>query len=321
MLNIAIIGLGWWGKTHVNAIHGKSDKVKIRRVVDMAPDAVRDFVAERNLELSTRFEDALADPGVDAVVLVTPHSQHTDQIVAAAAAGKHAFSEKPFALSADAARRAVAAGQAAGIQLGLGHNQRFNPPVVEMKRMVDAGELGTVMHFEGNLSHDELTDTKSWRYDPVEAPGNGLWHMGSHFLDLYAWILGPVKEVYAQAVDRVLERDSAQALLQFESGATGYIANSTVTARSRMLNLYGSKGWAKMLSPTELEVCMRGGQPEIRTLEAVDIVRANMECFADAIAGRATYRFTTDQMIHDVEALDAMARSLREHRPVRVGEA
>ncbi len=321
MLNTAIIGLGWWGKTHVNAIHGKSDKVKIRRVVDMAPDKVRDFVSERNLELSTRFEDALADPGVDAVVLVTPHSQHTDQIVAAAAAGKHAFSEKPFALNAGEARRAVAAAKKAGIRLGLGHNQRFNPTVVEMKRMVDSGEIGTVMHFEGNLSHDELIDVTSWRYDPVEAPGNGLWHMGSHFLDLYAWILGPVKEVYAQAVDRVLERDSAQALLQFECGATGYIGNSTYTARSRTLTLYGSNGWAKMLSPTELEVCMRGGgASEIRTFEPVDIVRANMENFADAIAGRTEYRFTTDQMIHDIEALDAIAKSLREHRPVQVGE-
>jgi predicted dehydrogenase len=321
MLNIAIIGLGWWGKTHVNAIHGKSDKVKIRRVVDMAPENVRDFVAEKNLELSTRYEDALADPGVDAVVLVTPHSQHTDQIIAAAKAGKHAFSEKPFALNADAARRSIAAAQEAGIQLGLGHNQRFNPPVVEMKRMVDSGEIGTVMHFEGNLSHDELINPGSWRYDPVEAPGNGLWHMGSHFLDLYDWILGPVKEVYAQAVDRVLERDSAQALLQFECGATGYIGNSTYTARSRTLTLYGSNGWAKMLSPTELEVQMRGGKPaEVRTFEPVDIVRANMECFADAIAGRAPYRFTYDEIVNDIEALDAMAKSLREHRPVRVGE-
>jgi predicted dehydrogenase len=321
MLNTAIIGLGWWGKTHVNAVHGKSDKVKIRRVVDMAPDRVRDFVAEKNLELTTRFEDALEDPGVDAVVLVTPHSQHTEQIIACAAAGKHVFCEKPFALNAADARRSVAAAREAGIQIGLGHNQRFNPMVVEMKRLVDSGEIGTVMHFEGNLSHDELIDQTSWRYNPDEAPGNGLWHMGSHFLDLYAWILGPVKEVYAQAVDRVLERDSAQALLQFESGPTGYIGNSTYTARLRSLTLYGSNGWARMKTLTEMEVCMRGEtEPKTISFEPTDIVRANMEGFADAIAGVAPYRFTYEEMIHDVEALDAMAKSLREHRPVRVGE-
>ena len=102
------------------------------------------------------------------------------------------------------------------------------------------------------------------------------------------------------------------------TGATGYIGNVTMTARSRMLNLYGSNGWAKMVSPTELEVCMRGGTPEIRSFEPVDIVRANMECFADAIAGRGDYRFTHEQMIHDIEALDAIATSLKEHRPVAV---
>lgn len=319
MLNVALIGLGWWGRMHVNAVHGKSEKIRICRVVDAAPDAVRDFAAERNLELSARYEDVLEDPDIDAVILVTPHSLHTDQIVAAAAVGKHVFSEKPFALNAAEARRAVAAANEAGIQLGLGHNQRFNPPVVEVKRMIDVGELGIVMHMEGNLSHDELAEVRTWRHDASEAPGGGLWHMGSHFLDLYAWILGPVREVYAQAVDRVIERDSAQALLQFECGATGYIGNSLVTARSRVLNAYGSKGWAKFVSPTELEVCLRGGEAALRTFEPVDIVRANIENFADAIAGRDTYRFTTDEMIHDVEALDAMATSLREHRPVTVG--
>ncbi|MEK9661837.1 MAG: Gfo/Idh/MocA family oxidoreductase [Alphaproteobacteria bacterium] len=277
--------------------------------------------AEHGLKVADTFDAVLADPDIDAVILVTPHSLHTDQIVAGAAAGKHVFTEKPFALSKSEAERAVTAAEAAGIQLGLGHNQRFNPPVVEMKRMVDSGEIGTVMHFEGNLSHDELINPGSWRYDPVEAPGNGLWHMGSHFLDLYGWILGPVKEVYAQAVDRVLERDSAQALLQFESGPTGYIGNSTYTARLRSLSLYGSNGWARMKTLTEMEVCMRGEtEPKTISFEPTDIVRANMEGFADAIAGVAPYRFTYEEMIHDVEALDAMAKSLREHRPVRVGE-
>ncbi len=310
MLNTAIIGLGWWGRMHVDAVHNKSDKVRIRRVVDIDVDGVRDYAAEQGLELSGDFHDALDDPEVDAVVLVTPHSLHTEQIIAAAAAGKHVFSEKPFALNKADAERAVAAAQAAGIQLGLGHNQRYAAPQTEIKRMIDAGELGTIMHMEGNTSHDTLAGFVSWRHDPKEAPGGGLYHMGSHYIDLFASYLGNVAEVYAQALDRIQPLDSASALLTFECGASAYVGNIMVTPISRMLNVFGSEGWAKVISPGELEISRTGGATEIRKLEAVNPVKANMEGFADAIAGTADYKFTTDQMIHDVAVLSAIDRSL-----------
>lgn len=310
MLNTAIIGLGWWGRMHIDAYHNKSDKVKIRRVVDIDIDGVSGYAAEHGLELSGDFQDALDDPEVDAVVLVTPHSLHTEQIIAAATAGKHVFSEKPFSLSKADAERSVAAAQEAGIQLGLGHNQRYAAPQTEIKRMIDAGELGTIMHLEGNTSHDTLAGFVSWRHDPKEAPGGGLYHMGSHYIDLFASYLGPVAEVYAQALDRIQPLDSASALLTFECGASAYVGNIMVTPISRMLNVFGSEAWAKVVSPGELEISKTGGTTEIRKVEAVNPVKANMEGFADAIAGVADYKFTPDQMIHDVAVLEAINRSL-----------
>jgi predicted dehydrogenase len=310
MLNTAIIGLGWWGHMHIDAVHNKSDKVKIRRVVDIDIEGTRDYAAEQGLELTANFQDALDDPEVDAVVLVTPHSMHTEQIIAAAAAGKHVFSEKPFALNKADAERSVAAAKEAGIQLGLGHNQRYAAPQTEIKRMIDAGELGTIMHMEGNTSHDTLSGFVSWRHDPKEAPGGGLYHMGSHYIDLFASYLGPVAEVYAQALDRIQPLDSASALLTFECGASAYIGNVMVTPISRLLNVYGSEAWAKVISPGELEISRTDGTTEIRKVEAVNPVKANMEGFADAIAGTADYKFTTDQMIHDVAVLAAIDRSI-----------
>jgi predicted dehydrogenase len=318
MLNVAVIGLGWWGQTHIRALHGNSDKVRIATVVDLDAALAKKTADAIGVAPTESFEAVLADPEIDAAILVTPHSLHTDQIVAGAAAGKHIFTEKPFALSKSEAERAVAAADAAGIQLGLGHNQRFLPPQVEIKRMIDAGELGEVLHLEGNISHDTLADAHAWRHDPAEAPGAGLWHMGSHFLDLFVHYLGPVAEVYAQTVDRVNPRDAAAALLTFEAGPSAYIGNMMTTAPNRMLNVFGSKGWAKATSLTDLLICMRGGEPKTLSLAPVDHVRANLECFADAIAGKAPYRFTTDEMIHDVAALDAIARSLKSGKRERV---
>ena len=311
MLNVALIGLGWWGQTHIRALHEKSDKVRIDTVVDLDLDLSEKTAHAIGARTAPSYKAVLADDAIDAAILVTPHSLHTDQIVAGAAAGKHIFTEKPFALSKAEAERAVAAAETAGIQLGLGHNQRFLPPQVEIKRMIDAGELGEILHMEGNISHDTLSGEHAWRHDPAEAPGAGLWHMGSHFLDLFQHYVGRVSEVYAQTVDRVNPRDSAAALLTFEAGPSAYIGNMMTTAPNRMLNVFGSRGWAKATSLTTLEISLRDGEPRELELEPVDHVRANVECFADAIAGRTAYRFTNAEMIHDVAALDAMAVSIR----------
>jgi len=310
MLNLAIIGLGWWGQTHLRATHEKSDTVCITTVVDLDEELAKSTAKEFGLKTAPSYEAVLADPEIDAVILVTPHSLHTDQIVAGAAAGKHIFTEKPFALNKADAERSIAAAEAAGIMVGLGHNQRYGAPQTVIKQMIDAGELGEVMHMEGNTSHDTLSNVQSWRMDIEEAPGGGLWHMGSHHLDLFQHYVGAITEVYAQAVDRIIPRDTASALLTFECGATAYIGNVMVTRDNRMGNVFGSKGWVKMTSPGSLEIAMRGGDPKTMPVDPVDPVRANMEGFAAAIAGDTPYRFTNAQMIHDVAALDAVKRSL-----------
>ena len=310
MLNVALIGLGWWGQTHIWA-HANSDKLRIDTVVDLDSDLAEKTAAEIGARTAPSFEAVLEDDAIDAVILVTPHSMHTDQIVAGAAAGKHIFSEKPFALSKSEAERAVTAAEAAGIMLGLGHNQRYGAPQTVIKQMIDAGELGEIMHMEGNTSHDTLSGPHAWRHDPEQAPGGGLWHMGSHFLDLFQHYAGPITEVYAQALDVIIPRDTASALLTFKCGASAYIGNVMVTHDNRMGNVFGSKGWAKMTSPTSVQIAMRGEDPKTMELDPVDPIRANMEGFADAIAGVAPYKFTNQQMIHDVAALDAMALSLK----------
>ena len=131
MLNVALIGLGWWGQTHIRA-HANSEKVRIDTVVDLDSDLAEKTAAEIDARTAPSFEAVLADDAIDAVILVTPHSMHTDQIVAGAAAGKHIFSEKPFALSKSEAERSVAAAETAGILLGLGHNQRYGAPQTAM---------------------------------------------------------------------------------------------------------------------------------------------------------------------------------------------
>jgi predicted dehydrogenase len=99
MINTAIVGLGWWGQTLVKAVRDFGAPLNITRAVTLEPETVGDYASEHGLRIDTSFEKVLADPDIKAVILATPHTRHRAQVEAAAAAGKHIYCEKPFALS------------------------------------------------------------------------------------------------------------------------------------------------------------------------------------------------------------------------------
>jgi predicted dehydrogenase len=124
MINAAIVGLGWWGKTLVESVYGVSDKIQFvgGTTRSLSQDA-RQFASKFDFKLFSSYEEILADSNIDAVVLVTPNSVHAAQTIAAAEVGKHVFCEKPFALTkADATAAADACGKA-GVTLGVGYNR------------------------------------------------------------------------------------------------------------------------------------------------------------------------------------------------------
>ena len=142
MLNAAVLGLGSWARTLVESVQGKSAKIRFTRAVTRTPSKAEDFARKHGFPVDDDFTKLLADQTVDAVVIATPHSQHLDQVRAAAKSGKHVFAEKPLTLGRKDAAAVVAACRRAGVVLAVGHNRRFLPLVAELKRMVDGGALG-----------------------------------------------------------------------------------------------------------------------------------------------------------------------------------
>jgi predicted dehydrogenase len=131
MINAAVIGLGWWGQ---NILKNLLDSQVIKPVLGVDPlDSARASAAALGVETAPRFEDALANPKVQAVILSTPQERHAEQIIAAAQAGRHVFCEKPLCTTAADAEAALAAVNKADVQLGIGHERRFEPAVVEMR--------------------------------------------------------------------------------------------------------------------------------------------------------------------------------------------
>jgi len=332
MINAAVAGLGWWGQHMVRRLAG-SERLRIVKAVETNP-ARAAFAAEHGLAFAADLAEALADPGVDAVILCTPHALHTGQVLACAAAGKHVFCEKPLALTRADAERSVAACKAAGVLLGIGHERRWEPAIVEVRRLLREGVLGTVMHVEANFSHDKLANVPAgdWRTSPRDAPAAGMTAMGIHLSDLFVDLLGPAREAFAATTSRVAYPDNGDvvsALIRFESGATAYLNAILVTPHYLCLTVFGSEAWVEVrnathpdtLGPSTLTLQHRDGKREERTYEWVDTVRANLEAFAGAIAGGTPYPFTDAQRIGNIAVLEAVCRSAAENVPVRIAGA
>ena len=132
MIKAAIVGLGWWGKTLVEAVQQDSKDIHfVAGTTRTITPEVRAFAGAQQFQLAESYEALLDNSEVDAVVLATPHSMHAAQVGTAAAAKKHVFCEKPFALTKRDAEAAVEATKEAGVTLGLGYNRRFHPEMTK----------------------------------------------------------------------------------------------------------------------------------------------------------------------------------------------
>jgi len=162
-LRVAVIGLGWWGQTVVRYLH-QARNIEVLCAADLNTELATRFTQAEGIALAPSFEAVLADPRIEGVVLCTPHSLHTEQIVAAAQAGKHVFCEKPLTLTRADALRAVAAVNQHGRVLAVGHERRFEAPIQRAMAMIHSGELGKPLQMEANFSQDKFLgmDPNNW---------------------------------------------------------------------------------------------------------------------------------------------------------------
>jgi predicted dehydrogenase len=314
MINAAIVGLGRWGKNLVNSVQGKSSKLRFVQCVVRRPEPAREFATQQGLELSTDFERMLRDPRIQAVVLATPHSLHTPQIVAAAAAGKAVFCEKPLALNKADAELAVQACGRAGVPLGLGHDKRFWGSMHELRRVAASGDLGDILHLEGHFSNESTRRYyEGWRGGGQDAPGGGLTATGIHILDAFVAVAGSVHTVHAHVISHPPAPepvDTLSVFLEFSNKVSGVLCGVRTTPQYWRVHVFGKEGWVEAMGPNRLTVRKTDAQPENFTFEPVDSLRLELETFADAVAGGAAYPITPQQMIDGVAALEATIRSM-----------
>jgi len=333
MIRVALVGLGWWGR-HILACLADVDRMQLVRAVDPRADAQAELAQTSGVVFSTDLQPVLDDARVDAVILATPHSLHVEQTQACAAAGKHVFVEKPLALTRAGAARAIRACEQAGVQLGVGHERRFEPAMEDIERLIVTGELGTIMHVESAFSHDLLArvDPADWRAAPEESPLPAVTGMGIHLTDMYVHLFGMVDEVFALSTTRGTGHwargDTFSALLRFTSGVTGTISALLETPLFVRFQVFGSQGWVEARSDshpgqpgiTRLGICRSGGPPETRELAWIDSVGANLDAFASAVEGRADYPLSNAEKLENITVFEALVASVNAGAAVRVAD-
>ncbi len=268
-LSIGLIGGGFMGRAHTLAFRGAAAVFSLSRephfeiVADATDKLAQATAASLGFARGTGdWRSLVAEPAVDLVDITTPNVLHKPMALAAIAAGKHVYCEKPLAPTAEEAKAMVDAAEAAGVKTFVGFNYLKNPMAALARDIVQSGEIGEVVNFRGIHAEDYMADPAtpfSWRLDPASGSG-ALGDLGSHLISMARFLVGDIVSVCGQLETVVKERpvragepetrtidqdDQARALVRFANGAGGVIEASWVAAGRKMQLAYeitGSRG-------------------------------------------------------------------------------
>jgi predicted dehydrogenase len=226
-----IVGTGVIAAIHADAIAMLPD-ARLAAVTDVAAGAAAVFAAAHACPAEPDLGSLLARRDVDVVCVCVPSGLHAAIGIEAAKAGKHLVVEKPVDVSLEAADRLIDAARGAGVALTVISQHRFDPGLVELKGLLDAGALGRLVLGEASTKWyrtQAYYDSAGWR-GTWAMDGGSLMNQGVHYVDLLRWCMGPPAEVTAvcstQAHDIEVE-DTALAVVRFASGAAGTILSTT----------------------------------------------------------------------------------------------
>ncbi len=287
-LNVGLIGSGFMGRSHAlawrmaSAVFELPVPARLEMVADIddkrAAAAARSFGTER---WTGEWEELIADRNVDLVDITTPNTLHKPMALAAIAAGKPVYCEKPLAPTAADALAMAEAAEKAKVPTFVGFNYVRNPMTRLARQMVEAGEIGEVWAFRGIHAEDYMSDPEApwtWRLDP-EGGAGAVADLGSHIIAMARYVVGPIAEVMGQVRTVITERsstrgglpdrpvevdDEARALVKFENGAEGTLEASWIATGRKMylaFELTGSKGSIilNMERMNELKLFLKGG--------------------------------------------------------------
>jgi len=333
-IRVGLIGAGRMGKVFAHTLAFTVSEVDLVAVADIDPKTSQEVAARYGIrDHYTDYQELLKREDIDAVVVVTPTATHAEVIKAAAAAGKHIFSEKPLAQSLAMCDAAIAAVSSAGVKLQLGFMRRFDPAYVMAKKKIEEGVIGTPVMFRSTSRDPKRT---SLDFARRENSGGLIMDMGVHDFDLARWLMGSeVVRVHTEGgclvypeLNDVGDIDNAMINLKFANNTIGNIdvSRNAVYGYDIRTEVLGSEGGLLIgkLQQTSTLVMTRQGVihdtvpyfmerfGEAYTAEIRDFVASIIENRPPSVTGQDARQATAIGI--------AATLSLDEERPVLVSE-
>jgi inositol 2-dehydrogenase len=329
-IGVAFIGLGRMGETHLRNVAALT-QVKVVAVADSRHEAAERGKAISGAEAAfTDVEKAIAHPGVDAVVIVTPTDTHARLIEIAALAGKAVFSEKPIALDLAETARVVNVVRERGTPVQLGFMRRFDPGYARAKQKIEAGELGRIEIFRA-LSRD----TYPPKLEFLINSGGIFLDMAVHDFDLARFLVGEVEEVQAwgavlfdETFAKAGDIDTAVAMLRFANGALGVVETSRHSnwGYDIRTEVAGAVGKVVVEAPQKTPLLFakdfgtRFDHFENFPDRFDAAYRLQMESFFGALIEGKPVSPGPEDALETLRLALAAAKSRRENRPVKISE-
>lgn len=302
VINIAIIGAGWFGDVHAECYLRAQTmlpdvKVNLHTIADINEAAAIKCKEKYGFDrYTTDWHEVINTPEIDIVNVCVDNKLHKEMSVAAIRAGKHVFCEKPLADTADEAVEMTAVAEEAGAVNMVDFHYRKIPALAELHRLIQDGRLGKIYHIKGMFLQDFGFDpTMTWRYKKALSGGGSIVTMGSHVIDAVRYLVGEIDEVSSIGQTFIEERvypktgekdtcdvdDAMTVLLKFKNGAIGMLMTSWLCHGCRHhheLEVYGEKGSAKFNSErlNELELWLDDPKDPLNGKKTVYIGRDNI---------------------------------------------
>ena len=246
-VKVGIVGLGRWARVLTNAAR-LSDKLEIVVGFSRSAEKREAFSRDTGVEPVATLQEMLARTDIEGVILTVPNEQHLPVAREVAKAGKHVYTEKPIASTLEDGLAIEALQKTYGVTVTVGHSARLMGGIREMRRAIDAGELGRVGFIEANFSNEralELTP-ETWRWYKDRAPGGPLSQLAIHMFDVVHYLGGAVTEATSIAsklspVGAEVD-DQSMTLLKFADGKVGYVGTCWTSPGVFAVRVFGSKG-------------------------------------------------------------------------------
>src|SRR5712691_1515246 len=249
-MQFGLIGAGCIGQLRAQAL-AKMPGTKLVAVADVDQERAARVTGAARARVCKGVAELVAADEIEAVIVSTPPQFHEEAVLAALAAGKHVLCEKPLSNSLDACRRMVEAARENGKILTTGFNHRYFPAIRFLKRTLADGVIGKLDHVRAFAGHEGLSQFRApWEYDKAVIGGGALMDVGIHLIDLTAYILGDVRDVFGITSNRVWNlpgEDNGFALLRSQNGtvATLHATWSEWKGYRFHVEAYGDRGMVK----------------------------------------------------------------------------